>query len=471
MRRRFFPAILAAACFIPSLTAAAPVYRTKLLHARSNFSGAHNLPNSAFFTNSTPDIADRAPGSPAVWPRIVTRIAVIGGSDAQAVWSGMGGAGGLAYTSPNVIDAYVSDATINNTGVIAAEQAVATPQGVFRVDTTNGNAFTLTITQGAPFGISSFGGALINNNQQIAYRGRSGFTGNLWVSWSAGAQSVHAAENSWDPQSPYSFLFTPAFNDARQIAGKVRLGAPGQTGNSQPDQIRLFNPDGSSTLIAEDRDSNPASNFAAFDNSVGVNAAGHVVFVANLVAPANTRAVFRSDGVTTTELARQGVNGLGSIEFFSPDINGNGLCVFRAFDSANKRAVWIADGATLRRVVSQDDLVPIDNAQTAQISENNPSDPCFGGAPRINAQGDVVFQAALIPPGQFAVELGSGLFVARASLQADATGDDLVNFADLNLVLSQFGQSGSGLSADLNGDGVVNFADLNLVLSEFGQSL
>lgn len=462
---------LAILALAPAIASAAPVYRTKLLHARSNFSGAHNLPDSAFFTNSTPDIADRAPGNPSIWPRIVTRIAVIGGTDSQAVWSGLAGNGGLAYTSPSVLDAYVSDATVNNAGVIAAEQAVATPQGVFRVDTANGNAFTLTVTQGAPFGISSFGGALINNNGQIAYRGRVGFTGNIWVSWSAGTQSVHAAENSWDSQSPYSFLFTPAFNDARQIAGKVRLGAPGQTGNNQPDQIRLFNPDGTSTLIAEDRDSNPASNFSAFDNSIGVNAQGQVVFIANLVTPANTRAVFRSDGVHTVEIARQGVNGLGSIEFFSPDINNSGLCVFRAFDSANKRAVWIADGATLRRVVSQDDLVDIDNAQTAQISENNPSDPCFGGAPRINLQGDVVFQAALIPPGQFGIELGSGLFVARASLQGDATGDSVVNFADLNIVLSQFGQTGAGLQGDANNDGVVNFADLNIILSEFGQAL
>ena len=129
------PAAVAVLAMTPALAHTAPVYRTKLLHARSNFSGAYNLPDSAFFTNSTPDIADRAPGNPSIWPRIVTRIAVIGGADSQAVWSGLAGNGSLAYTSPNVIDAYVSDATLNNAGIIAAEQAVATPQGVFRVDT------------------------------------------------------------------------------------------------------------------------------------------------------------------------------------------------------------------------------------------------------------------------------------------------------------------------------------------------
>ncbi|MGD9693556.1 MAG: S8 family serine peptidase [Phycisphaerales bacterium] len=50
----------------------------------------------------------------------------------------------------------------------------------------------------------------------------------------------------------------------------------------------------------------------------------------------------------------------------------------------------------------------------------------------------------------------------------DANGDMIVNFADLNIILSQYGQTGVGLQGDVNGDGVVNFADLNIVLSNFG---
>ena len=56
----------------------------------------------------------------------------------------------------------------------------------------------------------------------------------------------------------------------------------------------------------------------------------------------------------------------------------------------------------------------------------------------------------------------------RANCPGDANGDNIVNFADLNIVLSQFGQSGAGLQGDVNGDGTVNFADLNIVLSNFG---
>ncbi|MGP1309131.1 MAG: hypothetical protein ACTS27_02910, partial [Phycisphaerales bacterium] len=47
----------------------------------------------------------------------------------------------------------------------------------------------------------------------------------------------------------------------------------------------------------------------------------------------------------------------------------------------------------------------------------------------------------------------------------DANKDGIVNFGDLNLILSQFGAAGS---ADLTLDGIVSFADLNVVLSNFG---
>jgi hypothetical protein len=57
---------------------------------------------------------------------------------------------------------------------------------------------------------------------------------------------------------------------------------------------------------------------------------------------------------------------------------------------------------------------------------------------------------------------------APAQCPGDTNGDNIVNFADLNTVLSSFGQTGAGIAGDVNGDEIVNFADLNLVLSVFG---
>ncbi len=59
----------------------------------------------------------------------------------------------------------------------------------------------------------------------------------------------------------------------------------------------------------------------------------------------------------------------------------------------------------------------------------------------------------------------------RQECRADVNGNGVVDFGDLNVVLSNFGQNvAPGTNGDATGDGVVNFADLNLVLSGFGQN-
>lgn len=55
-----------------------------------------------------------------------------------------------------------------------------------------------------------------------------------------------------------------------------------------------------------------------------------------------------------------------------------------------------------------------------------------------------------------------------AACPADVNGDGVVNFTDLNTVLTSFGQVGGNPSGDTDGDGDVDFADLNTVLTNFG---
>lgn len=74
-------------------------------------------------------------------------------------------------------------------------------------------------------------------------------------------------------------------------------------------------------------------------------------------------------------------------------------------------------------------------------------------------------------PGSSVLSSLNGIQIRRlVDCPGDANGDNTVNFADLNTVLSAFGQSGPGLPGDVNDDGVVNFADLNMVLANFGAS-
>lgn len=68
-----------------------------------------------------------------------------------------------------------------------------------------------------------------------------------------------------------------------------------------------------------------------------------------------------------------------------------------------------------------------------------------------------------------AISNTASLYIGQAPCPGDANGDNVVNFVDLNLVLSFFGQTvAPGTNGDLNDDGAVNFQDLNLVLSFFG---
>ncbi len=89
------------------------------------------------------------------------------------------------------------------------------------------------------------------------------------------------------------------------------------------------------------------------------------------------------------------------------------------------------------------------------MSANGVGRVCWEGDTRLGTAPDI-FAQNFNPTGTLGACPGDGNF------------DGSVNFADLNNVLSQFGQSGLFLSGDVNGDGIVNFADLNLVLSNFG---
>ncbi len=55
-----------------------------------------------------------------------------------------------------------------------------------------------------------------------------------------------------------------------------------------------------------------------------------------------------------------------------------------------------------------------------------------------------------------------------AACPGDTNGDGVVNFNDLNQVVSDFGMVGPGLAGDLDGDNDVDFADLNVVLGFYG---
>ncbi len=89
--------------------------------------------------------------------------------------------------------------------------------------------------------------------------------------------------------------------------------------------------------------------------------------------------------------------------------------------------------------------------------------PDSGRYMSINERGEIAVFVSLVG-GEFALLL----YQLPDPCPGDATGDDVIDFIDLNTILGAFGASGPGLTGDLNGDGVVDFLDLNAVLSYFG---
>lgn len=55
----------------------------------------------------------------------------------------------------------------------------------------------------------------------------------------------------------------------------------------------------------------------------------------------------------------------------------------------------------------------------------------------------------------------------EAPCPADVNGDGVVDFADLNMILADFGTTAPGLAGDVDGDGDVDFADINAALGVF----
>lgn len=121
----------------------------------------------------------------------------------------------------------------------------------------------------------------------------------------------------------------------------------------------------------------------------------------------------------------------------------------------------------LRRFEGSIDELSIWNQalDAAQIADLNPAEAGDALAAWWSFDGDSLVD--LSSNANDGVAVGNVPFAAAPafSCQADLNGDGQINLADLNIVLSQFGQSSC---LDANGDGLMNLADLNAVLAGFG---
>ena len=338
----------------------------------------------------------------------------------RAVWWGRSGQGSRIYLLPDLgPDVLLGDPGLNSNTNIAFAVAGATPStnnGIYLLKASTPSQVSIVRE---PPGATDWGALVLNESGQLGFRATiSGTRVYVLLTPKTGGgfdTRLLAKEKAYDATGTYEFLYSPTLNDRGQMAGVGDL-LPAATEYFQ--ELRIFNSNGSSTRIVQSRGqsaSSPIFRFASVAPALNNN--GQVAFlgVAKSATNTNLTTLWLWDGAALRVLAQDGQGELGSIEFFPPDMNDSGLVVFRAFDSAGKRAVWVTDGVLLKRVVAEHQILPSDLGE-ARVDQETANNPVFAGAPMINARGDVSFVTGLAPPDNDQVEWGTAIYIARSSL-------------------------------------------------------
>ncbi len=311
---------------------------------------AFNLPNGSTFNSVTASVNDLG--------KVAVKVSTVGLTTSPGVWFGGQGTGALVYNA-NDNDAILSDTYVNVHNQVSFPRFVSTSpadDGLYVYDNTTG--MTTRVTNG-PLGATSYTNPQINDNGIIGLRIKFS-TPQALFSYNVAANSFinYVTETSGDPGSRYSFLYAPAFNNNNRIAAEANINGQAATFK----ELRVWNPDGTSVLVASG-DSSTGPTFFAFDNGVSMNNHEQVAFTTRTSTSATTRRIVVSDGTTTaifpTVSAGAGFTGIDS---FAPSINDNGLVAFRGNDNqpTPKDSVFVTDGTTFQRIAGVGDTLMTD---------------------------------------------------------------------------------------------------------------
>ena len=175
-----------------------------------------------------------------------------------------------------------------------------------------------------------------------------------------------------DNNGSFSTFSSPALNDAGQAAFRgVLIGTSG----GFSDNRGVFRGDGTTlTQVARGGQAAPDGNGSFLNfSSPALNEAGQAAFRGDIDlndggSAFDDTGIFRGDGMTLTQIAREGQaapdgNGTFSI-FFDPALNDAGQAAFRAFltgtggGSSDDGGIFRGDGTTLTRVAREGQAAP-----------------------------------------------------------------------------------------------------------------
>lgn len=420
---------VAAALLAAAAHADVPTYSTFELQARANFSTAFNLPVGAQVVNNRPDINDDGTVTFSFFDLNLDKV----------MWYG-GHGSGSPISQPFY---FASDPSLNAAGDIAwrVSEDPDDPDGVW-FSAAGGTPQFLT---NGPLNSTYWGEPQIIDDGRIAYRATA-FGANFYTVYDPGNAGMPFTNVVSESPSTYTFLAVPAVNNVPQFSARVFNA---QLNDRQ--QIRRFNIDGSSTLIAE-----PGGNVTGFLNNTGINDNGTVAYHAYITGGGD--AVYVGDGTGAPQLIASTAAGFSEIAFFAPVVNNNGLVAFRGTGSAGE-GVYVADGTTTAPAIVLGDVVPTPAGPATVID--------ISSGININNNGDVVCNLELSVGG---LSVGRGIVVAYADATdcaGDITGDSIVDFDDFAALSSCWGAP----CGDLTGDATTDFDDFAALSADWNCGL
>lgn len=243
------------------------------------------------------------------------------------------------------------------------------------------------------------------------------------------------------------------FGDRRGFAcdssqGPIHVGGNGSIPChlSQSVQITYLNSDGDQASGGRTADTSEA---------LGINDAGWVVGTVK-IAGESPRAFYRAAGSSVLYAVGDFLNGgFTQVRTHSGrDINARNIMVGKGWREGYEVG-FIADAGSLNPLSARDlnQMLRDEDAVTYHVSD----------ALSISERCEIAVNYLTAGMGS---QQRAGVLVPN--VEGDISGDQVVDFTDLNSLLIAFGSSNS--EADIDGDGVVTFSDLNALLSNFGSS-
>lgn len=389
--------------FSQNLFASIGEYNAPELLARTDIQDGYNLPSMSFLNNPSPVINNNGD--------VLFKVMSVEGTNNQGIWlkSQDDQNGKIVYIAPE--ERFITDPSINDSGKIVFnlyDEGVT--DGIFEMDSKSLEVDQVLRPTNLP--IQHYTYPQILNNEHILFRATNDLNDRMVYDFSGSKLKKLLSEGNEVFKNKISYLFRPSANENGTLVMKVRFGERGQWNEENPDAILLVTPSVDPKvpspvykIIAADKDLDPSSQYQSFGNSVSISHSGNVAFSATL-ADSKKSILFFKDNLIKV-YATEGSNDIGEIELFAPRVNDLGQVLFRAKDESGARAIYLADGESVMKILREGDVVNTDQGLAKVL--DNPNFPGFGGEVDLNDKGDILVMAVLI--GAFDnKELGNAIY-------------------------------------------------------------